>query len=85
MTQMTKARRWLMYGLFAASVLLTLVACTKDGDTVYQKATTEQQTLVEQLYSEWQGMNSGNEDDGSTVKTDVNDSYTDEPARSRKR
>ena len=53
--------------------------------TVYQKATTEQQTLVDQLYSEWQGMNSGNEDDGSTVKTDVNDSYTDEPARSRKR
>ncbi len=45
--------------------------------TVYQKATTEQQALVEQLYSEWQGMNSGEEDDDSTVKTDVNDSYTD--------
>jgi len=41
---MTKARRWLMYGLFAASVLLTLVACTKDGDTIYQSDPTEPKT-----------------------------------------
>ena len=56
----------------------------EDG-TVYQKATTEQQTTIEQLYNEWQGMNSGEEGDDSTVKTDVNDGYTDEPARARKR
>ena len=58
---------------------------TDPEGTVYQKATTEQQALVEQLYNEWQGMNSGEEDDDSTVKTDVNDSYTDEPARAPKR
>jgi hypothetical protein len=52
-----------------------------DEGTVYRKATTEQQTLVEQLYSDWQGMNTGSKDDDSTVKTDVSDSYTDEVAR----
>ena len=51
----------------------------------FQKATTAQQTLVEQLYGEWQKANSGTKDDGSTVKTDVTDSYTDEPARVRRR
>jgi len=56
---------------------------TDPEGTVYHKATMEEQTLVEQLYSEWQGMNSGDEDDGSTVKTDVIDGYTDEPARAR--
>ena len=57
---------------------------TNEG-TVYRKAATEQQTLVEQLYSDWQGINSGKQDDGSTIKTDVTDTYTDEPARARKR
>ena len=51
----------------------------------FQKATTAQQTLVEQLYGEWQKANSGTKDDGSTVKTDVTDGYTDEPARVRRR
>ena len=54
---------------------------TDPEGTVYQKATTEQQALVEQLYSDWQGMNTGSKDDDSTVKTDVSDSYTDEVAR----
>ena len=58
---------------------------TDPEGTIYHKATTEQQTAIEQLYSDWQGMNSGEEDDGSTIKTDVNDSYTDEPARAPKR
>ena len=53
---------------------------TENG-VVYRKATTEQQTLVEQLYNDWKGMNSGTKDDGSTIKTDVTDNYTDEPAR----
>ena len=57
---------------------------TENG-VVYRKATTEQQTLVEQLYNDWKGMNSGTKDDGTTVKTDVTDSYTDEPARVRPR
>ena len=56
-----------------------------DEGTVYRKATTEQQTLVEQLYNDWKGMNSGTKDDGSTINTDVTDSYTDEPARARRR
>jgi hypothetical protein len=56
---------------------------TDTAGTVLQKATTEQQTLVEQLNADWVGMNSGTIDDGSTIKTDVNDSYTDEPARAR--
>ena len=51
----------------------------------FQKATTAQQTLVEQLYGEWQKANSGTKDDDTTVKTDVTDSYTDEPARVRRR
>jgi hypothetical protein len=51
----------------------------------FQKATTAQQTLVEQLYSDWEGMNSGRKDDGTTVWTDVKDSYTDEPARAPQR
>ena len=50
----------------------------------FQKATTAQQTLVEQLYGEWQKANSGTKDDGTTVKTDVTDGYTDEPARARR-
>ena len=58
---------------------------TDPEGTVYHKATTEQQTAIEQLYAEWQAMNSGKEDDDSTVKTDVSDSYTDEPARAPKR
>lgn len=53
--------------------------------TVYHRATTEQQTTIEQLYNEWLGMNTGTMDDGTTIKTDVSDSYTDEPARARKR
>ena len=57
---------------------------TEEG-IVYRKATTEQQTLVEQLYNDWKGMNSGTKDDGSTINTDVTDSYTDEPARARPR
>ncbi len=56
---------------------------TENG-VVYRKATTEQQTLVEQLYNDWKGMNSGTKDDGSTIKTDVTDNYTDEPARARR-
>ena len=56
-----------------------------DEGTVYRKATTEQQTLVEQLYNDWKGMNSGTKDDGSTINTDVTDSYTDEPARACRR
>ena len=51
----------------------------------FQKATTAQQTLVEQLYGEWQKANSALKDDDTTVKTDVTDSYTDEPARVRRR
>ena len=51
----------------------------------FQKATTAQQTLVEQLYGEWQQANSGTKDDGTTIKTDVKESYTDEPARAPKR
>ena len=57
---------------------------TENG-VVYRKATTEQQTLVEQLYNDWKGMNSGTKDDGSTINTAVTDSYTDEPARVRRR
>lgn len=57
---------------------------TEEG-IVYRKSTTEQQTLVEQLYNDWKGMNSGTKDDGSTIKTDVTDNYTDEPARARRR
>ena len=56
-----------------------------DEGVVYRKATTEQQTLVEQFYNDWKGMNSGTKDDGSTIKTDVTDTYTDEPARARRR
>ena len=56
-----------------------------DEGVVYRKATTEQQTLVEQLYNDWKGMNSGTKDDGSTINTDVTDTYTDEPARARRR
>ena len=51
----------------------------------FQKATTAQQTLVEQLYGEWQKANSGTKDDGSTIKTNVTDGYTDEPAHARQR
>ena len=39
---------------------------------VFQKATAEQQTLVEQLYGEWQGANSGNNDDDNNNLNDVN-------------
>lgn len=53
--------------------------------TAFQKATTAQQTLVEQLYGEWQKANSALKDDDTTIKTDVTDSYTDEPARARPR
>jgi hypothetical protein len=52
---------------------------------VFQRATAAQQAEVEQWYADWQGMNSGTMDDGTTIKTDVSDSYTDEPARARKR
>lgn len=38
---------------------------------VYQKATTEQQTLVNQLYADWQGMNSGEEEEEEVQ--DLND------------
>jgi hypothetical protein len=58
---------------------------TDQEGIVFQKATTEQQTLVEQLYGEWQKANSALKDDDTTVKTDVTDSYTDEPARVRRR
>jgi uncharacterized lipoprotein NlpE involved in copper resistance len=58
---------------------------TDPEGTVYHRATTEQQTTIEQLYNEWLGMNTGTMDDGTTIKTDVSDSYTDEPARARKR
>ena len=51
----------------------------------FQKATTAQQTLVEWLYSEWQGMNSGEEGDDGNLNTPVTDEYTDEPARARRR
>ena len=51
----------------------------------FQKATTAQQTLVEQLYGEWQKANSGKFDDDTTIKTDIKDSYTDEVARAPKR
>jgi len=51
----------------------------------FQKATTAQQTLIEQLYGEWQKANSGTKDDGSTIKTDVTNGYTDEPARAPRR
>ena len=54
---------------------------TDDDGISVTKATTEQQTLVDQLYADWKAANSGSEDDGSTIKTGVNDSYTDEPAR----
>ena len=53
--------------------------------TAFQKATTAQQTLVEQLYGEWQKANSGKFDDDTTIKTDIKDSYTDEVARAPKR
>ena len=56
-----------------------------DEGTVYRKATTAQQTLVEWLYSEWQGMNSGEEGDDGNLNTPVTDEYTDEPARARRR
>ena len=39
---------------------------------VFQKATTEQQTLVEQLYGEWQKANSGDDDDKNNNLNDVN-------------
>ena len=52
---------------------------------VFQRATTAQQAEVEQWYADWQGMNSGGGGDDSTIKTDVSDSYTDDPARARKR
>ena len=55
-----------------------------DGISV-TKATTAQQTLVEWLYSEWQGMNSGEEGDDGNLNTPVTDEYTDEPARARRR
>ena len=51
-----------------------------DGISV-TKATTAQQTLVEWLYAEWQGMNSGGDDDDGNLNTPVTDEYTDEPAR----
>jgi hypothetical protein len=50
----------------------------------FQKATT-QQTLIEQLYGEWQKANSGTKDDSSTIKTNVTDGYTDEPTHARQR
>ena len=51
----------------------------------FQKATAAQQTLVEQLYGEWQKGNSVLVGDTATIWTDVVDDYTDEPARSRQR
>ena len=52
---------------------------------VFQRATAAQQTEVEQWYADWQGMNSGEDGDDSTIRTGVTDDYTDEPARARKR
>jgi hypothetical protein len=57
---------------------------TDPEGTVYHRATTEQQTTIEQLYNEWQGMNSGQGGEDDTVKTPVTEGYTDEPARTRK-
>jgi hypothetical protein len=57
----------------------------KESDQmVYVRATTEQYTLMDRLYADWQQANSGSGDDGSTIKTDVTDNYTDEPARARR-
>jgi hypothetical protein len=39
---------------------------------VFQRATAEQQTLVEQLYGEWQKANSGDDDDKNNNLNDVN-------------
>ena len=58
---------------------------TDPEGTVYHKATTEQQTTIEQLYAEWKGMNSGQGGEDDTVKTPVTEGYTDEPARVRRR
>ena len=44
---------------------------TAPDRVVFQKATSEQQTLVEQLYADWQAANSG-DDDGNNDLTDVN-------------
>ena len=44
---------------------------TAQGRT-WQKATAEQQTLVEQLYGEWQKANSGDDDDKNNNLNDVN-------------
>ena len=44
---------------------------TAQGKTL-QKATTEQQTLIEQLYAEWQAGNSGDDDDDDGNLNDVN-------------
>ena len=36
------------------------------------KATAEQQALVDQLYADWQGANSGDDDDNNNGLNDVN-------------
>ena len=51
---------------------------------VFQRATTAQQAEVEEWYADWQGMNSGEDGDDSTIRTGVTDDYTDEPARAPK-
>ena len=50
---------------------------------VFQRATAAQQAEVEEWYADWQGMNSGEDGDDSTIRTGVTDDYTDEPARAR--
>jgi hypothetical protein len=44
---------------------------TDDEGFSVTKATTEQQTLVNQLYADWQGMNSGEEEEEEVQ--DLND------------
>ena len=39
---------------------------------VFQKATAEQQTLIDQLFGEWQKSNSGNNKDENNELNDVN-------------
>ncbi len=44
---------------------------TDSGNMTYSRGTAEQQTLVDRLYADWQGGNSGNDNPGNSLN-DVN-------------
>ena len=68
-------KRFLNYLLIAATVCgisFAAASCSKDDGDNVEALTAEQQTLIEQLYGEWQKANSGDDDDKNNNLNDVN-------------